>query len=102
TGNTGLDIAFSDHYFAVDTLNDFGNVIRTIAGATEDPTVRFWSFLKYISTHHSYILSAEPDPHLREDVERVLNSIVLPHVTVKEKFGVKVWKLRSWWRKRFG
>lgn len=85
SGDMELDIAFNDHNCAVETLHEFGAVIRCIGTEAKDPETRFWTFIHYVSNNHPSILKAEPQPHLRDEVERVLRSIVLPAVTLREK-----------------
>src|ERR1043166_2953476 len=44
SGDKDLDILFSDHRMSARTIEQFGQVIRAIQGATADPEVRFWVF----------------------------------------------------------
>ena len=52
TGDISLDIAFSDHHMAVESLEEFGAVVRAIRQVCEDDQLRFWSFIYYVSTRH--------------------------------------------------
>jgi len=82
-GDMGLDIAFSDHHYDVETLKEFGNVIRAIQPACDDPPTRFWAFIHYISEHHPSILKVDLKPESRIKVDNVLRRVVLPQVTLR-------------------
>lgn len=84
SGNINLDIAFSDHHYALETLREFGAVIKVIHSSTTDAAVRFWAFIHYLSTAHPGILHADPPADLRAEVERVLRANALPAVTIRE------------------
>ena len=68
---------------SVRTIQQFGGVIRTINKVTEDPQVRFWAFLEYVSTHPAGLLSAEPPAELTDQVHAVLKQVSLPLVEVE-------------------
>ncbi|HHY84553.1 MAG TPA: hypothetical protein GYA07_03325 [Verrucomicrobia bacterium] len=80
----GLDIAFSDHHLDVETLREFGSVIRAIEGSGADPSTRFWAFLDYVSEHHPGILRAELEPEMKAKVTEALRGVALPKVTLRE------------------
>src|SRR3989442_9134470 len=84
SGDMGLDIAFSDHNYDVETLKEFGSVIRAIHSATDEPPTRFWAFIHYVSEHHPSILKVDLKPEMQARVTEVLRSVVLPLVTVHE------------------
>jgi hypothetical protein len=87
TGDMGLDIAFSDHHLAFETLQELGEVVRAIrrtcesAGVADE--VRFWSFIGYVSANHPSILTATPEPPIAEQVRDVLGRTRLPPVTLR-------------------
>lgn len=85
SGDPNLDIAFSDHRMPVENLQQFGHVIRAINDACDDPAVRFWTFISYVSKHHDELLYATPPPELLEQVNQVLTSAELPIVDLKLK-----------------
>ncbi len=60
----GLDIAFSDHHYDVETLKEFGGIIRAIHSASDDPPTRFWAFMHYVSEHHPGILKVNLKPEV--------------------------------------
>jgi hypothetical protein len=80
----GLDIAFSDHHYDVETLKEFGGVIRAIYSASDDPPTRFWAFIHYVSENHPSILKVELKPEMRATVASALQRVVLPPVTIRE------------------
>jgi hypothetical protein len=84
SGDMGLDIAFSDHNYDVETLKEFGGVIRAIHSASGDPPTRFWAFIHYISEHHPSILKVDLKPEVRAKVTDILSGVVLPPVTLRE------------------
>jgi len=83
TGNVTLDIAFSDHFYTVETLEEFGAVVREIHSVTTDGSTRFWCFIHYVSTNHPSILQAAPPAELRTAVEDALRGLTLPNVTLR-------------------
>jgi hypothetical protein len=85
TGNFQLDITFSDHRLSQHMLEQFGAVIKAIAGRTADPELRFWSFLEYVSRNHPDILSVELKPEAREQVEVVLSGLEVPPVKMRRR-----------------
>ncbi len=87
TGDMGLDIQFSDHHYDVETLKEFGNVIRAIQGACNDPATRFWTFLEYVSEHHPNILSVQLKPEAKAKAAEILSGLALPPVTLRESAG---------------
>jgi hypothetical protein len=84
TGDMSLDIAFSDHNMSVKTLEDYGNVVRELNRRTQEPAVRFWTFIKFVSDSPDAILHAEPPAELRERIEHVLSLGPLPEVKVEK------------------
>ncbi len=84
SGDMALDIAFSDHFYDVETLKEFGSVIRAIQSASEDPSTRFWAFIHYISEQHPGILKANLKPEMSARLADVLRGVVLPPVTIRE------------------
>lgn len=84
TGDMSLDIAFSDHHLKVDTLKEFGEVVRTIQAVDGDPRLKFWAFIEYVSQHHPTILHVDLKPEVKADIEQLMDGIVLPEVTVRD------------------
>jgi hypothetical protein len=90
TGNAGLDIAFTDHYYAVKTLEEFGAVIRKIQTLTEDKGRRFWTFIHYVSENHPSILKVDLEPAAKAGVMETLRGVVLPSVTLRPSRSAKM------------
>lgn len=84
TGDMSLDIAFSDHRMDVQTLEEFGEVVRAIEKVEGDPRLKFWAFIEYVSQHHPTILHVELKPEVKADIEQLLEGVVLPEVTLRE------------------
>ncbi len=83
TGNLALDIAFSDHHLHVDTLKEFGAVLKVLRNASSNQDLCRWAFLHYVSTHHNSILSVALSPERAGDVEALLRRVILPEVTLR-------------------
>jgi hypothetical protein len=90
TGNVNLDIAFSDHRMSVATIAAFGEVVRAIRLASEDEQVRFWSFIRFVSLHHSEILGVTLAPDLEAECDAVLSRASPPPVIVEESGQARV------------
>lgn len=78
-----LDIAFSDHRMAKETLRELGGVIAAIHAVSNDDELCFWTFIWYISTNHSSILSVDLDPDLQDQCDAILQQAQLPNVTMR-------------------
>jgi hypothetical protein len=94
TGDMQLDIAFSDHHLAVETLREFGEVVRAIRRVCEDDNLCFWTFICYVSTNHSSLLGVNMPPEQQERCREVLARAEPPPVTVREPESVR-WRRDS-------
>lgn len=83
TGDMMLDIAFSDHHMGKETLHEFGEVIATLHQATSDETLRFWTFIRYISVNHPSILGVELNAEVQQQCDALLAQVELPPVTMR-------------------
>lgn len=92
TGNRRLDIAFSDHFLDVETLKEFGAVIRQIHAACDDPPTRFWAFIQYVSEHHPKIMNIDLEPEMKAKVSNVLRGVALPPVTLRESPAFRLYR----------
>jgi hypothetical protein len=84
TGDMSLDIAFSDHHMVVETIAEFGRVVRAIRMVCDDDELRFWSFISFVSSGHPEILSVELAPEWQDRCADVLARASPPRVTVRE------------------
>lgn len=84
TGKPALDIAFTDHYLAVETLREFGAVMKEIEAHANDPTERFWAFVEYVSTQHPSVLTVDIAPESKVRLVEILKQCRLPSVTLRE------------------
>jgi len=80
SGDRNLDILFSDHQMTVATLNRFGGIIKQLAQQCDDPQVRFWAFISYLSSHPAKLLTATPPSEIADQVAKVLTAAKLPIV----------------------
>ena len=86
TGNMELDIAFSDHHVAVDSLKDLGKVIAHFSDRTDDRRVVFWSFIRYVSENHASILYAVVPGEYTERVAAIYAENDIPTISLKPSF----------------
>ena len=84
SGDMNLDITFSDHQMSVATLGAFGEVVRAIQRVCDDDQLRFWSFIRYVSVHHSDILGVQQPPEQQVACDAVLARAQPPPVSVEE------------------
>jgi hypothetical protein len=84
TGDIQLDIAFSDHHMSVASIAGFGRAIKAIRMVCEDDELCFWSFISFVSTHHSDILRVELEPEIGRSCAKVLARASPEPVTVEE------------------
>jgi hypothetical protein len=82
TGNVDLDIAFSDHFLALSTLQELGAVVAAIQALSDDRELCFWAFIHHVSTNHPQILTANLQPAALARVQELLAGVSLPPVTV--------------------
>lgn len=80
TGDMNLDIAFSDHHLTKKTLEELGQVVAAIHQASDDGELCFWTFIRYISVHHSSILGVNMEPEKQARCDALLQRIKLPNV----------------------
>lgn len=78
TGNMQLDIAFSDHHLSHQQLQFFGSVVEAIRKASDDDQAGFWTFIRYVSTHHSSILNAKVPAELADRVNEITARVEWP------------------------
>lgn len=83
TGDIQLDIAFSDHQMGRETLEEFGHVIETLHGATEDEELCFWAFIRFVSTVHASVLGVTLEPELQQRCDDLIASVSIPPVQLR-------------------
>jgi hypothetical protein len=74
-----LAIVFSDHHMSLNTLHNFGYVMKRIASVSRNDAERLFAFLKYVEDNYPGILGKVnlPDPH-RERVTQIIRQLNLP------------------------
>jgi hypothetical protein len=83
TGNMNLDIAFSDHNMARETLEEFGSVVAALHRATNDDQTCFWAFMHFVSKNHPSILGVQLEPDVLARVGPLVAGLQLPAVTLR-------------------
>jgi hypothetical protein len=83
TGNMNLDILFSDHHLHSDTIDQLGQVIKTINVATQDADLRQQSFLVYVSENHPGVWQVSPDAAWAVEASAFLRTLSLPPVELR-------------------
>lgn len=89
TGDMALDIAFSDHRIAVETIKELGEVVRAIRRVCDDDELRFWSFVAFVSTNLPEILQVDLNPDAATRCGDVLARAQPPPVTMREPPGAR-------------
>jgi hypothetical protein len=84
SGDTDLDIAFTDHHLSVETLQNLGSVIRTLRKVEEDSEIVQLAFLYYFSKKCPALLAIEVEPELSEKIETLLKRVKLVEFEIKE------------------
>jgi hypothetical protein len=99
SGDMNLDIAFSDHNMTKGTLEEFGQVVAAIHANSEDAELCFWTFIRYISVHHSSILGVKLAPELGAKCDALLQQTRLPKVSLVPS-NAKIAKdsKKPWWQ----
>jgi hypothetical protein len=83
TGNISLDILFTDHKFSVETLSEFGDVIKAISSASDDDALGFSAFLLYISNNYKEILTVNYDDQKTALCDALLEKANVPLITIE-------------------
>ncbi len=78
SGNVGLDVVFSDHRIARESLERLCDVMHAIREFSDDDELCFWTFIHYVSTHHPRLLEVELKDEIRPKVESMLQALALP------------------------
>lgn len=83
TGDMDLDICFSDHHYAVETLRELGNVVKEIHTHSGDQRLCFVAFMQYVSENHPSILRVNPGPEDKARATEILSRCSMPAVTLR-------------------
>lgn len=95
TGDVQLDIAFSDHQMGRETLEEFGHVIETLHGATDDEELCFWAFIRFVSTMHASILGVTLEPELQQRCDELIASVSIPTVQLRPSPHIDLREIES-------
>ncbi len=98
----GIDIGFSDHYYTVTTLEQFGSVIKEINSHCDDDYIRNWTFIYYISQNHPNILRVEMKAEMEVEVEAIIAKCTLPSVVIEDSHELlqerEIESDKPWWK----
>ena len=102
TGDMGIDIGFSDHYYTVTTLEQFGSVIKEINSHCDDQTKCYRTFIYYISQNHPNILRVEMKAEMEVEVEAIIAKCTLPSVVIEDSHELlqerEIESDKPWWK----
>lgn len=76
-GNLGLDIAFTDHRMAKESLEQLSAIMLTIRRSCADDELCFWAFIHYVAVHHPTVLAVDLKDEIRPQVEAILRDLNL-------------------------
>jgi hypothetical protein len=79
-------LLFTDHNFSVQTLNNFGEIMKIISTAFPDVEERSTAFLKYVSDNHPSLVSANMPNEIYRRLGKTMSRLKLP-VFELEKAG---------------
>lgn len=82
TGTPALDIIFSDHSIAADSLTQLGAVIAEINRRSDDQELCRTAFYHYVATHHPSILEVQLPEAETAACQRLIDRAELPSVTI--------------------
>lgn len=82
--DANLAIAFSDHHYDKQTLQEFGAVIKAINERCPDRQLAHTAFLAYVTWNFPEILKVEFDSQLHRRCLELLTPITLPSVTLRQ------------------
>jgi hypothetical protein len=83
SGDSQLDIVFSDHYMSRSSLEKFGNFIKLLHSHCEKEDVCFWAFIRFVSDKHPSILGARLPESIVTDVESLLTQVEHPYIEIE-------------------
>jgi hypothetical protein len=102
TGDMNLDIAFSDHRMAKQSLEEFGKVVAAIREKSLDRELCFWAFIRYVSLKLPSILGVELKPDIERRCDQLLEQVRLPPVTIRtsprEELQATRKRKKRWWQ----
>lgn len=82
-GTAEVDIMFSDHFHATESLKEAGAVIKAIRNASSDSNESHWAIMQYLSTQFPDIITVRLKDPMWQRVTRLSDSITLPPISWK-------------------
>jgi hypothetical protein len=89
-----LELVFTDHNYAPDTLEQLGAVLKEISSLSEDTQQAQRAFLYYLSVNHPDILQVSFPPEDTQVLEALLAACTLKPVTIEKSFEALMEKKR--------
>jgi hypothetical protein len=83
SGDSKIDITFSDHHMSRASLEKFGDFIKLLHSHCKIEDVCFWAFIRFVSDKHPSILSARPPESIVADVESLLAQVEHPYIEIE-------------------
>jgi hypothetical protein len=81
-----LELIFTDHNYAPDTLEQLGSVLKEISSLSADSQQAQAAFLYYISGTHPDILQVSFPPKEAKVFDALLNACTFEPVTIEQSF----------------
>lgn len=82
--NSGVGMAFSDHFLDWETLQELGKVLKQIRAACNDDDICHWAFMQYVSQQPSSVVKVSLPTEVRDQVILLLQRLSLPEVAKPE------------------
>ncbi len=79
-----FDMLFSDHYYASESLSEFGACIKEINQHCEDPLLRLCAFLAHVAAEHPSEVMLSPEPPNKERLDSILKRCACPAITLRD------------------
>jgi hypothetical protein len=81
-----LELIFTDHNYAPDTLEQLGAVLKEISSLSADSQQAQAAFLYYLSVHHPTILQVNCPPEEAKVFDALLAACTFEPVTIEQSF----------------
>lgn len=78
TRRMGLNRALTNKYLPLEAVEKLGEVIMEINFRCDDPGLRYWTFIHFVSSTLPFVVSARLHPDLKAIAEEILDGLSLP------------------------
>ncbi|MEX2603650.1 MAG: CpXC domain-containing protein, partial [Gracilimonas sp.] len=79
-----FEIFLSDHYLSVDTLKEFGRVIKRLSIVANDKPEAYWAFMYLLSEYYPEIIFADVPKAFRVSSKILLKDLDLDPIVIKK------------------